>query len=82
NEEEFGQIIIRTNPDGSQLRLKDVARIELGTLLYNQIGRNNGKPAATIAVFQLPGSNAIAVAEDLKKLMDELAISFPPGMEY
>lgn len=82
NEEEFGQIIIRTNSDGSQLRLKDVARIELGTLLYNQIGRNNGKPAATIAVFQLPGSNAIEVAENLKKLMDELKVNFPPGMEY
>ena len=82
NEEEFGQIIVRTNPDGSQLRLKDVARIELGTLLYNQIGRNNGKPAATIAVFQLPGSNAIAVAEELKGLMSGLAANFPPGMEY
>jgi hydrophobic/amphiphilic exporter-1 (mainly G- bacteria), HAE1 family len=82
NEEEFGQIIVRTNPDGSQLRLKDVARIELGTLLYNQIGRNNGKPAATIAVFQLPGSNAIEVAENLKNLMDELSVNFPPGMQY
>jgi HAE1 family hydrophobic/amphiphilic exporter-1 len=82
NEEEFGQIIVRTNPDGSQLRLKDIARIELGTLLYNQLGRNNGKPAATIAVFQLPGSNAIEVADNLKKLMDELSVSFPPGMEH
>ena len=82
NEEEFGQIIVRTNPDGSQLRLKDVARIELGTLLYNQIGRNNGKPAATISVFQLPGSNAIEVAENIKELMSELSESFPPGMEY
>ena len=82
NEEEFGQIIVRTNPDGSQLRLKDVARLELGTLLYNQIGRNNGKPAATIAVYQLPGSNAIEVADKLKELMNELAVSFPPGMEH
>ena len=82
DEEEFGQIVIRTNPDGSQLRLKDVAKIELGTLLYNQIGRNNGKPAATIAVFQLPGSNAIEVAENLKGLMTELAANFPPGMVH
>jgi HAE1 family hydrophobic/amphiphilic exporter-1 len=82
NEEEFGQIIVRTNPDGSQLRLKDVARIELGTLLYNQIGRNNGKPAATISVFQLPGSNAIEVAKNIKELMSELSESFPPGMQY
>jgi hydrophobic/amphiphilic exporter-1 (mainly G- bacteria), HAE1 family len=80
NAEEFGQIIVRTNPDGSQLRMKDIARIELGTLLYNQIGRNNGKPAATIAVFQLPGSNAIQVAENIKKTMEELSGNFPPGM--
>jgi HAE1 family hydrophobic/amphiphilic exporter-1 len=82
NEEEFGQIIVRTNPDGSQLRMKDIARIELGTLLYNQIGRNNGKPAATIAVFQLPGSNAIEVAENLKETLSELSANFPPGMVH
>lgn len=82
NEEEFGQIIVRTNPDGSQLRLKDVARIELGTLLYNMTSRNDGKPAATIAVFQLPGSNAIEVAENVKGLLNELAVSFPPGMKH
>ena len=80
NEEEFGQIIVRTNPDGSQLRMKDVARIELGTILYNQIGRNNGKPAATIAVFQLPGSNAIEVANTIKETVNELSKNFPPGM--
>jgi HAE1 family hydrophobic/amphiphilic exporter-1 len=80
NEEEFGRMVLRTNPDGSQVRLRDVARIELGTLLYNQIGRNNGKPAAVIAVFQLPGSNALAVAENIKATMNELAQSFPPGL--
>jgi HAE1 family hydrophobic/amphiphilic exporter-1 len=82
NEEEFGQIIVRTNPDGSQLRMKDIARIELGTLLYNQIGRNNGKPAATIAVFQLPGSNAIDVANTIKETVNELSKNFPPGMVH
>ena len=80
NEEEFGQVIVRTNPDGSQLRMKDIARIELGTLLYNQIGRNNGKPAAVIAVYQLPGSNAIEVAETIKETVNELSKNFPPGM--
>jgi HAE1 family hydrophobic/amphiphilic exporter-1 len=80
NEEEFGQIIVRTNPDGSQLRMKDIARIELGTLLYNMIGRNNGKPAAVIAVYQLPGSNAIEVAEKIKETMNDLSKNFPPGM--
>ena len=58
DEEEFGNIIVRTNPDGSQVLLKDVARLELGTMLYNSIGRHNGKPAAVIAVFQIPGTNA------------------------
>ena len=52
---EFGDIILRTNPDGSQVRLKDVARLELGTMLYNAVGRHDGKPAAVIAVFQIPG---------------------------
>ncbi|MBE0571058.1 MAG: multidrug efflux RND transporter permease subunit [Ignavibacteriaceae bacterium] len=82
NEEEFGQIIIRTNPDGSQLRMKDIARIELGSLLYNMIGRNNGNPAAVIAVYQLPGSNAIEVAEKIKETVNELSKNFPPGMVH
>ena len=58
DEQEFGNIILRTNPDGSEVRLKDVARIELGTMLYNAVGRHDGKPAAVIAVFQIPGTNA------------------------
>ncbi|MGE5845203.1 MAG: efflux RND transporter permease subunit, partial [Ignavibacteria bacterium] len=82
NENEFGEIIVRTNPDGSQLKFKDIARIELGTLLYNQIGRNNGKPAAVIAVYQLPGSNAIEVAEKINETVHELSRNFPPGMVY
>ncbi len=82
NEEEFGDIIVRTNPDGSQLRLKDVARIELGSLLYNMIGGNNSDPAAVILVYQQPGSNALEVADQIKKTMDDLSKSFPEGMEY
>jgi HAE1 family hydrophobic/amphiphilic exporter-1 len=80
--EEFGGIIIRSNPDGSQVRVKDIARIELGTLLYNQIGRNDGKPAAVIAVFQQPGSNALEVAETIKETMHELSKDFPPDLEH
>ena len=57
--EEFEAIVVRANPDGSIVRLKDVARIELGAQTYNMIGRMNGKPAAIIAIYQLPGSNAI-----------------------
>ena len=82
NEEEFARIIVRTNSDGSQVRLGDVARIELGTLLYNQIGRNNGQPAAVIALYQLPGSNAIEVATTVKKQMEALSANFPPDVEY
>ncbi len=63
DEEEFGNIVVRSNPDGSQVFLKDVARLELGTMLYNAIGRHNSGPAAVIAVFQIPGTNALQVAE-------------------
>jgi len=80
NEEEFGRIVLRSNPDGSQVRLRDVARIELGSVLYNQIGRNNGKPAAVIGVYQLPGSNALKVEENIRTTMEELAERFPPDM--
>ena len=82
NEAEFGNIIVRTNPDGSQVYLKDVARLELGTMLYNAIGRHDSKPAAVIAVFQIPGTNALQVAAQIKKTMDELSQRFPRDMEY
>jgi len=82
NEEEFGRIVLRTNPDGSQVRLRDVARIELGTLMYGQTSRNNGKPAAVIGVYQLPGSNALAVEESVSKTMEELAQRFPPDLVH
>jgi len=80
--EEFGAIVVRSNPDGSQVRLKDVARIELGSLLYNSSGRLNGKPAAVIAVYQSPGSNALAIAKEIKRTMGELAERFPPGLTH
>jgi HAE1 family hydrophobic/amphiphilic exporter-1 len=82
NEEEFGNIIIRTNPNGSEVRLKDVARLELGTMLYNAVGRHDGTPAAVIAVFQIPGTNALDVAAQIKATMADLAKRFPRDMEY
>jgi hydrophobe/amphiphile efflux-1 (HAE1) family protein len=82
NEEEFGNIIIRTNPNGSEVRLKDVARLELGTMLYNAVGRHDGTPAAVIAVFQIPGTNALAVADQIKTEMSNLSKRFPRDMEY
>jgi HAE1 family hydrophobic/amphiphilic exporter-1 len=80
--DEFSQIILRTNPDGSQVHLKDVARIELGTMLYNAVGRHDGTPSAVIAVFQIPGTNALAVADTIKATMADLAKRFPRDMEY
>jgi HAE1 family hydrophobic/amphiphilic exporter-1 len=80
NEDEFGNIVIRTNSDGSQLRLNEVARIELGAMLYSQDSRNNGKPAAIVGVYQQPGSNALAVAEEIKSTMKDLSANFPTEM--
>jgi HAE1 family hydrophobic/amphiphilic exporter-1 len=80
--EEFGQIIIRANPDGSILRLKDVARIELGAQTYNLTGRFNGKPSAILALYQLPGSNAVAAAKAVRKRIAELQRRFPADLDY
>lgn len=82
DEQEFGNVILRTNPDGSEVRLKDVARLELGTMLYNAVGRHNGQPAAVIAVFQTPGTNAVDVANRVKATMADLSSRFPRDMEY
>ena len=80
--EEFGNIIVRQNPNGSTVRLKDVARIELGSMVYQQIGRYNGKPAVIVCVYQAPGSNALAVAKQVKAQMEDLKTRFPEGLEY
>ncbi len=80
--EEFGNVIVRENPDGSTVRVKDVARIELGSLNYQQYGTFNGKPGAVIAAFQTPGSNALDVARDINGAMAEQAKHFPPGIDY
>ena len=81
NEEEFGNILVRTTPQG-EVRLRDVARLELGTMLYNSLGRHDGKPSAVIAVFQIPGTNALDVANRIKAQMEELKQRFPRDMEY
>src|ERR1700745_1876024 len=82
NAEEFGNIIVRQNPDGSTVRLKDFSRIELGSLNYQQIGRYNGKPAVIVCVYQAPGSNALAVAKQVKAQMDDLKTRFPEDLDY
>src|SRR5262249_37750531 len=80
--EEFGNIIVRQNSDGSLVRLRDVARIELGSLVYQQIGRYKKKPAVIICVYQAPGSNALSVANQVKAQMEELKQRFPQGLDY
>jgi hydrophobic/amphiphilic exporter-1 (mainly G- bacteria), HAE1 family len=80
--EDFGQIVVRETPDGGIVRLKDVARVELGSQDYTIVGRFNGKPSAIIAVYQLPGSNAVQAAEGINKLMADAKKRFPEGMDY
>ena len=79
--EEFGQVIVRANNDGSVVRLKDVARIELGALNYQTSNRMNGQPSAIVAVFQSPGSNALETANALKQTMEELKTRFPGDLK-
>ncbi|HYL73684.1 MAG TPA: multidrug efflux RND transporter permease subunit [Bryobacteraceae bacterium] len=80
--EEFEQIVVRETPDSGIVRLKDVARVELGSQDYTIAGRFNGKPSAVIALYQLPGSNAVQAAEGVNKLMTEAKKRFPEGMDY
>ena len=82
SEEQFGAIVLRANQDGSIVRVKDVARIELGAQTYNLEGRLNGKPCALIALYQMPGTNALDAAGGAKNLMAELKKSFPPDLDY
>ncbi len=82
SEEEFGKIVVRAMPDGSVVRLKDVARISLGEADYDIEGRFNGKPSAILAVYQLPGSNAIEAAKGVHALMAQLKEAFPSDLDY
>jgi hydrophobic/amphiphilic exporter-1 (mainly G- bacteria), HAE1 family len=80
--EEFGEIIVRARSGEGILRLKDVARVELGAQNYNMIGRLNGKPAALIAIYQAPGANAVATAAGVRALMQESKTRFPQDLDY
>src|SRR5690242_17744659 len=80
--EEFGNVIVRETPNGGTVRVKDVARVQLGTQDYSMMCRLNGKPAAGIAVYQLPGSNAVQTVEGVQKLMAQLKQRFPEDMDY
>jgi HAE1 family hydrophobic/amphiphilic exporter-1 len=82
SEQDFEQIVIRENPDGSTVRLKDLARVELGAQLYNIAGRLNGKPSAILAIYQLPGSNALDAAAAVRKTLAELRQRFPADLDF
>jgi hydrophobe/amphiphile efflux-1 (HAE1) family protein len=79
---EFEDIILRTGDDGSIVKVKDVARVELGAQLYTSFGRLNKSPTTLIGVYQLPGANALDAAQDVRATMAELAERFPEGIEY
>lgn len=79
---DYENIIVRTNPDGSLLRLKDVARVEFGAYSYGNFTRVNGKPGVNIAVIQLPGSNANDIQVEIAKLMEKASKNFPKDVKY
>ncbi|MEN9904214.1 MAG: hypothetical protein RLZZ555_779 [Pseudomonadota bacterium] len=80
--EQFGRIVLRANPDGSTVRLKDVARIELGAQAYATSARLNGKPSTGIGVQLSPSGNALATADAVRAKLQELEQYFPPGMQW
>jgi multidrug efflux pump len=80
--EEFGEIVVRANPDGSFVRVKDIARIELGAQTYNVKGRLNGQPSAILALYQLPGTNAVKAAQGVRQLMAEAKQRFPADIDF
>jgi len=81
-EQDFGNIVVRENPDGSVIRMRDVARIDLGAQAYNVIGRMNDAPAAIINVFELPGYNAVDAVDGVRKMLGQLKEKFPDDVDY
>ena len=80
--EDFAQIVLRETSDGGIVRVRDVARVELGAQDYTTLSRMNGKPSAIVAVYQLPGSNAVNAAAGVNKLMSQLKQRFPQDVDY
>ena len=80
--DDFERIVVRTGSDGAIVRLSDVARIELGSLSYNLSSSLDGLPAATLAIYQLPGANAIEVADGCTEVFERVAKDFPEGVEH
>ncbi|MDK2956586.1 MAG: multidrug efflux pump [Desulfovibrionales bacterium] len=80
--EEFADIIVRANQDGSTVRIRDIGSVEMGAQTYNTFSRLNSGPACSILIYQLPGANALQVVEEVRAKMKEMAQYFPPGVEY
>jgi hydrophobe/amphiphile efflux-1 (HAE1) family protein len=80
--EEFAEIIVRSNNDGSQVKIKDVGRVELGAQTYDLRARLDKAPAGALGVYLAPGANALQTAEDVKTILEEASDRFPPDMEY
>ncbi len=78
---EFEEIMVRSNPDGSQIKVKDIARIEMGAQVYKSTARVNGAPAAALGIYLAPGANALATAGAIKQQLAEMALRFPPDMK-
>ncbi|MFW5837123.1 MAG: efflux RND transporter permease subunit, partial [Desulfovibrionaceae bacterium] len=79
---EFANIIVRANPDGSTVHIKDIGRVDMGSQTYNTFSRLNSGPAASVLVYQLPGANALDLKEDIQAQMEKISRDFPPGIEY
>ena len=79
--EEFGDIVLRANPDGSLLRVRDVARVELGAATQDSESRLNGDPAVTVGVYLAPGANAVQTSQRVQQALDESATRYPPGLK-
>src|SRR5262249_57941720 len=80
--DEFENIIVRANPDGSVVRVKDIARVDLGAKTQERYSRFNGAPAAVIGIYQSPGANAVDVARHVRQTMDELKQRFPADVAH
>jgi hydrophobic/amphiphilic exporter-1 (mainly G- bacteria), HAE1 family len=80
--EQFGDVVVRESPDGGIVRVKDVARVELGAQDYSIVSHLNGQPAVIIAVYQLPGSNAVQTAAGVRNLMTQMKQRFPQDLDY
>src|SRR5690606_2043451 len=81
-EEEFEEIVVKTNPDGTMVFLKDIARVELGEFAYSVSSKINGQVSSQMGIMQTPGGNAVETADGIYKTLEELKKSFPADMDY